>query len=114
MPATTNRTGQQQQLRRRSAVIALGMLCVITSFSMGVRTAGEVHTVDSLEAANVETGSGDMDANGTVDASDAVIVLEIVREYRTAQPQHYKADPNRDGRITVDDALHILHSLPTR
>jgi len=78
---------------------------------VGIQTAGEVQPIALIEAGS-PVSTGDMDGNGIVTAQDAVVILEIVRGYQTATPEQLLSDPNGDGALTIDDALHILRTLP--
>ena len=52
-----------------------------------------------------------MDGDGSVGLQDAIVILEIVQGYAKATPDQLRADPNRDGQLTIDDALRILATL---
>lgn len=88
----------------------LGLACIASSFSIGIHTAGDVQPFTLIEAGSTNL-SGDMDDNGAVDIQDVIIILEIVQGYREADATARSADPNGDGRITVDDALRILSNI---
>lgn len=106
---------QKTQHRRfgATAFLTLGLLAVISSFTAGVKTAGDVKTVQPMEASG--TGlSGDVNADGTVDVRDAIVILDIARGYDTATVEELRADPNDDGKLTIDDAIRILNNLPVR
>lgn len=94
-------------------VLGLGTLAVISSFALGLKTAGDIQTVAPMQASGTEV-TGDMDASGFVDIRDAITILEIVRGYRSATPEELLADPNGDGMLTIDDAISILHDLSIR
>lgn len=57
---------------------------------------------------------GDVDQNGTIDASDATLTLQTYSEYSTNQPvsissaQLKAADTNQDGKIDSSDGTNIL------
>lgn len=97
-------------LRKNIKLLTLSVLSMAMSFSVGMHTAGNVQPVTLIEAGGMEK-PGDMDGNGIVNVSDAIVALEIVRGYRTAGAVELAADPNRDGEITVDDALRILSTI---
>ncbi len=96
--------------RQNLHVLSLGALAIVSSFSLGVQSAGEVQPVSLVEAGSTQL-AGDVDGNGEVTVQDAVVILEIARGYAEATPQQLKADPNRDGLLTVDDAIVILKDL---
>lgn len=98
---------------RRLPIAALAMLAITASFTIGVKTASEVETVAPSEASGTSI-TGDLTADGIVDARDAIVILEIARGYRTATPAELRADPNGDGRLTIDDAIRILSDLSIR
>jgi hypothetical protein len=106
--------------RRTLSLLGFGAACVFGSFLIGVKSAGEVHTFGRSEAQQANlvrqeiVVTGDVDGNGTVDASDALRVLEIVQGERPASDQAIQADPDGDGRITTADALLILRSVLER
>ena len=99
--------------RRNATLLVLGAACVITSFSVGMQTAGNVQPF-ALTEADSTLQAGDITADGTVDLHDVVFILESVQGYRRVTPEHLRGDPNEDGALTVDDALHILSRLIRR
>ena len=90
--------------------MALAVLCVTGSFAVGIRTAGDVKTVASLEAVSTEI-VGDMNGNGHADLDDVVIILEIAQGTQKASAEQMRLDPNGDGTLTVDDALMMFRNL---
>ncbi len=92
---------------RTAGILALGIACVFSSFSLGMHSSGNVQPFTIIEAGNSQL-QGDMNGNGMLDSKDVSIILEIVSGYREATVDHVKADPNEDGILTVDDALRIL------
>jgi hypothetical protein len=104
-------------------MLGLGTACVIGSFMIGVETAGEVQPFTPSEAGSLEQASvleveepkaGDADGSGHISVQDAIEILEIVQGYREATPEHLKADPNGDHRLTIEDALRVLRALALR
>ena len=95
----------------KTHVLVLGALCVMSSFALGIETAGDVQTFTPIRAAATSDPTGDMDGDGSLTIRDAVIILEIAQEYQIPTAMQLQSDPNRDGRLTVDDALRILHDL---
>lgn len=101
---------RRSTLRRRIAtLLPLSVFAVTASFALGMQTAGDLQTISGSFA--TDAPRGDMNADGTVDAADAIIVLEIAQGYRTATPQELAADPNGNGILAVDDAIRILRSV---
>lgn len=94
-------------------VVALGALCIVSSFSLGVRTAGDVQTVAPSEAGGIRL-TGDVDADGQVTVRDVIDILEVAQGYEEATPEQLLVDPNGDGRLTVEDAMRILSDLASR
>lgn len=90
----------------------LGTLAVIASFGLGMQTAGDLRAIDSSSA--TETLRGDVTGDGTVDARDATLILEISQGYRDATPTELAADPNGNGALSVDDAIRVLRTLSPR
>lgn len=95
---------------RLPAILAIAALSVMASFGLGMKLSGDVQTVDTTKASDVL--AGDMDDSGTVDRRDVEIMMEIANGTRTATPKQLSADPNQDGKITLDDALRVLRELP--
>lgn len=91
-------------------IVALGALCVVASFTVGLHTAGDIQPIALIEAGTVAS-SGDLDGSGSLDIEDAIFILEVVEGYRTVEPGQLVADPSGDGILTIDDALHILSIL---
>jgi hypothetical protein len=96
--------------RQSLPILSLGALCVLGSFSIGIHTAGDVQPIAPLEAEGI-VEIGDVDGSGDVTVQDVIVILEIAQGYETALPSQLQADPNRDGRLTVDDALSLLYDL---
>ena len=90
--------------------VGLGAFCVAVSFGFGMNMAGTVNPFEESQASEGEIVPGDMNGDGLVNSRDAVVILEIVRGYRSAQPEELRRDPNGDGRIELDDALRVLRS----
>lgn len=108
-----NGMASRQNITRRLQLSVLGIACVTAAFALGIQSAGDVRTIAALVAGN-PLGDGDFTADGIVDTEDVVRVLEIVRGYTEATPEDFRADPNGDGLITIDDALTLLHSIAHR
>ena len=98
------------QSRQFLRVLLLGGLCTAASFIIGIQSAGEVHPVSLIEA-GAPTRVGDVNGDGVVDVQDAIFVLEVVQGYRVPAPEQLLADPDGNGKLTVDDALRILRTL---
>lgn len=94
-------------------LLSMGTLAIVSSFALGIKTAGDVRPFSPSEASDTLV-SGDINVDGTVDAKDVIEILEIVRGYKEATPAQLLADPNDDGRLTIDDAMQILHDLSIR
>jgi hypothetical protein len=94
-----------RNLRRCGVVVG----CMAVAFGIGIQTAGDVHPIVEPTRAGIRL-SGDMDGNGTVDASDARVALDIARGYRAATASELEADTNEDFRITVEDVAAILEA----
>jgi hypothetical protein len=101
------------QLNKQLQVLAIGALCVVSSFTLGVRTAGDIQTVAPSEAGGIRL-TGDIDGDGTITVQDAIAILEVAQGYEDATSAQLQADPNADGRLTVEDALRILQDLASR
>ena len=99
-----------QRRLARVHVIALGVLCIIAAFGIGISTSGDFRTIGALEAGN-PLGDGDMNGDGTTNLYDVIRILEIVHGYHEPVAQDLRGDPNGDGTITIDDALQLLHTL---
>ena len=97
-------------VRRNIKLLSLGALCLVSSFAIGVQTAGEVQPFTIIEAGGLEQ-AGDIDGNGFVDLQDAIAILEISEGYASASPEQLRADPNGDGVLTVSDAMAILSTI---
>lgn len=90
--------------------IALGLLCIISSFSIGIRTAGNVETIAPSQAEGTQR-SGDINLDGVITLHDAIELLEIAEGYTTPTPEQLLADPNGDGQLTVEDAIRLLYDI---
>lgn len=102
--------------------IGLGLLFSIGAFSIGIETAGDVHPFGKSEAAiqDFVRGDGapihgDVNGNGILDVEDVIIILENAEELEAAtQEEIRRGDTDGDLRLTVTDALRILHRLSLR
>ncbi|MCP4350014.1 MAG: hypothetical protein GY795_31430 [Desulfobacterales bacterium] len=54
---------------------------------------------------------GDIDNSGTSDLSDIILAIKIVSGIVLEQDVHTKADVNGDGKIGMEEALHILQKI---
>lgn len=98
--------------RRLLAIVPLGLLAVVASFSLGMETAGTLRTIEWSSA--TDGLLGDMNGDNTVDERDVIVMLELSQGYRSATPDELAADPNGNGVIGVDDALRVLRSMLSR
>ncbi len=94
-------------------ILSLGLLAVISSFAVGIKSAGEVKTVSPMEASSTRL-NGDINSDGMIDKTDVIAILEVARGYKEATPDQLLADPNGDGQLTIDDAIRILNDLSIR
>ncbi len=95
------------------SILSLGSLAVVSSFALGIKTAGDVQTVAPMEASGTHI-TGDMNDDGLTDTRDVILILEVARGYKDATPEQLLADPNADGQLTIDDAIRILSDLSIR
>lgn len=92
--------------------IALGALCIVGSFAIGMGSSSNVQTVTTSEAAEETFVAGDVSGNGTLDVQDAITILEIATERRSpTATERKRADVNGDLLVTEEDALRVLRSL---
>ncbi len=106
LPANTLRT------------IALGTMCAVGAFTVGMETAGDVHPFSRSQAALEEafvSGNGlrgDVNGNGVLDTEDVSRILEVAEGFETASPDEIRrGDTDGDFRLTTKDALRVLHAL---
>lgn len=97
-------------VRRNVKMLSIGTACIVSSFFIGTQTAGDVRPVSLIEAGGTEL-AGDVDGNGVVDLRDVTLILEVAQGYAEPTTDQLLADPNRDGVLSVDDALRILSML---
>lgn len=91
-------------------IYVLAALSVVSSFALGIHTAGDVQTIAPLQAEGT-TIAGDMNADGILTNADVIAILDIAQGYETATSEQLLADPNGDGQLTVDDAIRVLHDI---
>lgn len=97
--------------------IALGTVCAIGAFAVGLETAGNVQPFQHSEAALEMTSGnaplrGDINENGTLDVEDASMILAIAENLETATPEQVRrGDTDGDLVLTTKDALRVLHVL---
>ena len=107
--------------RKNFQFLMLGCACIVGSFLLGAETAGEVQPFTHSEAVGMEASllphaakPGDMDGDGVLGVSDVIAILEIDQGYREATPEELKSDTDGDLRLTVKDALRVLHMMALR
>lgn len=93
----------------RTVLIVAGSMSL--AFALGIETAGDVQPVVIATRADASVLAGDLNGNGQLDLDDVHAALEIADGYRTPTPQELAADPDRDYRITTEDAMSILEQL---
>lgn len=55
---------------------------------------------------------GDLDLDGIIDLTDAIIALQVMSGISTLnQPQISYADVNQDGRIGLPEAIYVLQEV---
>lgn len=100
----------KNSVRHLLPVALIAAVVIPLSFGAGMRLSGDVQTVSPTKASDVV--DGDMDGDGTVTNADVRIVLDIAQGGRAPTPAQLRADPNHDGKLTVDDAMRLLRQLP--
>lgn len=124
MPTTHPTVLQKLRRARVFQSIALGTVCSVVAFSIGMETAGDVHPFATSEAAadHAELPAqpyaalqGDINRDGIVTAADALLMLEIAEGLEEATPETVKAgDIDGDFRVTTKDVLRVLRTLSLR
>ncbi len=107
------RTPHTRKRKLSPHLLAMGLLSVVGSFALGISTSGDIQTVQHSSATETIL-AGDLTADGEINNKDVIVILEIAEGYRPATPRELQADPNGNGRITVDDALRLLSTLSER
>lgn len=98
----------------RGPVLALGALCMIGSFTFGIESAGDMHTITASQAAERLAGDGDIDGDGKTTERDALEILLLLRDGREPTVAQLAEDPSGDGRLTIDDAILLLRDAQAR
>jgi hypothetical protein len=106
MPHTKIPLTPAEKLGRFLASIA----AVSIAFTLGVKSAGELHTVSPMKAVG-EAVRGDYSGDGVLAIDDAIIALELSMHQRDVTDDDLAIDWNNDGNVTADDALGILQTL---
>jgi hypothetical protein len=128
-PRTTksNKASSGKRLERKHhmsgaflGTIAVGVLSIIASFGLGIRSAGEIKTVQNTEAA-AETANltqrarGDINANGLLEIRDAILMEErILGLAQVTRQEILDGDMNGDFKLTGQDLLALLHAIADR
>ena len=77
---------------------------------LGIDAAAAVPQADAQDTALYATG--DVDNNQKVDASDALLALQVSVSIKTpTKAENYAADVNGDGRLTASDYLGLKRML---
>lgn len=98
-------------IQRHLKIISIGTACVMSSFALGIHSAGDVQPFTIIEAGGQTPVHGDVNGDSTVNLQDVIHILEVSQGYRTVTASALRGDPNRDGILSVDDALRILKHL---
>ena len=59
----------------------------------------------------IKPPKGDVNGNGKLDLTDAIIALKVAAGLTVNQNIHLEAEPTGDGKISLDDAIFILKKL---
>lgn len=105
--------------RTKLQTVALGIVCSMAAFTVGLETAGDVHPYDTTQAAVSAMEDiprvaqrGDIDNDGIVTVNDAIVLINVAEGIETATPEMVKrGDADGDFRITYKDAIRVLYSL---
>ncbi len=105
--------------RTRLQTVALGIVCSMAAFTVGLETAGDVHPYDTTQAAVTAPDEipriaprGDIDNDGIITVNDAIVLINVAEGVDTATPEMVKrGDADGDFRITYKDAVRVLYSL---
>jgi hypothetical protein len=62
-------------------------------------------------ASQSPVSSADVDADGSVTARDAFIVLKAIQRAESNDDEGLSLDTNRDGKVTASDALYVINRL---
>lgn len=99
----------------------LGIFCSVLAFAIGMETAGEVQPFERSQAALADVPAmtpgmpalrGDANENGVLDVTDVIRILEVAEGLETADAREIqRLDTDGDFRLTVKDALRVLHQL---
>ena len=95
---------------RFGILTVLAVASVAASFTLGFRSADDVKTFQSIQAGSSNL-PGDFNSDGLVNVQDAILGLEMSQGFTNTTPEAFKADPNKDGSITVSDVLTVLKQL---
>ena len=90
--------------------LTLGTASIATSFAIGMQTAGDIQPFSLIEAGGNGI-IGDINNDRVVNTSDVIMLLEMSQGYTETTPEAFEADPNQDGRLTVDDAIKLLKTI---
>jgi hypothetical protein len=96
--------------RQSLTLLTLGLVSITTSFAIGMHSSSSVQPFTLIEAGG-NAVAGDINADTVVDKRDVIEMLEMAAGYKAITPEAYDADPNQDGRITIDDAISTLKQL---
>ena len=99
--------------KKTLGILTLGCASIASSFGLGIYSADTVQPVSLIEAGSTEI-RGDLNMNGQIDIDDVRLILEIAQGYRIPSVEDLKADPNDDGKLTVDDAMRLLSQIENR
>ncbi|QTA81747.1 Putative Ig domain-containing protein [Desulfonema limicola] len=88
-------------------------IIIIAYDSEGVsdETRSKLEAVLQIIADDTVIEKGDVNADGTVDLTDAIIVLQVMAGISPSASITLDADTNADGRLGLEDIIYIMNNL---
>ena len=81
-------------------------------FGINVKTVDYYHGVWAVRGGAPNAAPGDLNLDGIIDLTDAIIALQVISGISTLnQPQMGYADINQDGRIGLPEAIYVLQEV---
>ena len=81
----------------------------VAAIAAGGNATGDNHTVALIGTTLDRTVlKGDINGNGTIDLTDAVVAMQILSRVTPAQPINKNADIDGDGKIGLPEVIFIL------
>ncbi|MCG6534139.1 MAG: chitobiase/beta-hexosaminidase C-terminal domain-containing protein, partial [Syntrophales bacterium LBB04] len=102
-------TNPSESLSKYSTPIQIAATITLKFFAKD--TAGNVEPLKSVVYNITSTLKGDIDGNGSIELTDAVIAMQLFSGFTSAKPVNKYADVDGNGRIGPPEVIYVLQKV---